>query len=263
MELVRGDDHLGGPDGSPQRTALIEGLRAEGFSEADIQFWLTHNLSVQAVLGYALSKGVEVKVLLWHSQEDFSHYQPLETRQELEAVGVHCILDDSARGLIHHPVESLHQKTAIIDGTHAFVGGVDLLIEKQGDYDRWDTPMHAFNTPLRRNEQQKTPHPWYDVHSLIEGRAAGDVELNFRQRWNDVVARQHLDTSLTIAELLNRKFRVNVISAGTIDTVWFRSAGPHGRSTHNDLSRVSQQSVVFDGMRDHCRVPSFILEFDA
>ncbi|WP_420795875.1 hypothetical protein [Ktedonobacter racemifer] len=39
-----------------------------------------------------------------------------------------------------------------MDGTHAFVGGVDLLIEKQGDYDRWDTPMHAFNTPLRRNE---------------------------------------------------------------------------------------------------------------
>lgn len=57
-----------------------------------------------------------------------------------------------ARGLVHHPVESLHQKTAVIDGTHAFVGGVDLLIEKQGDYDRWDTPMHAFNTPLRRNE---------------------------------------------------------------------------------------------------------------
>lgn len=200
MELVRGDDHLGGPEGSPQRAVLIEGLRAEGFSEADVQFWLTHDLSVQAVLGYVLSKGVEVKVLLWHSQEAFSHYQPLETKQELEAVGVHCVLDDSARGLIHHPVESLHQKTAIIDGTHAFVGGVDLLIEKEGDYDRWDTPTHAFSTPLRRNDQQKTPHPWHDVHSLIEGSAAGDVELNFRQRWNDVIARQHLDVSLTIPE---------------------------------------------------------------
>ncbi|GHO70541.1 phospholipase [Ktedonobacter sp. SOSP1-52] len=216
MELVRGDDYLGGPDGSPQRAALIEGLRVEGFSEADIQFWLTHNLSVQAVLGYARSKGVEVKVLLWHSQEAFSHYQPLETKQELEAVGVHCILDDSARGLVHHPVESLHQKTAVIDGTHAFVGGVDLLIEKQGDYDRWDTPMHAFNTPLRLNEQQKTPHPWHDVHSLIEGCAAGDVEFNFRQRWNDVVARQRLDTSFTIPE---RPLPLPVQGAQTVQVV--------------------------------------------
>ncbi|WP_244422529.1 hypothetical protein [Ktedonobacter racemifer] len=113
MELVRGDDYLGGPDGSPQRTALIEGLRVEGFSEAYIQFWLTHNLSVQAVLGYARSKGVEIKVLLWHSQKAFSHYQPLETKQELEAVGVHCILDDSAR-----PGSPSRRVAASEDGGH-------------------------------------------------------------------------------------------------------------------------------------------------
>jgi phosphatidylserine/phosphatidylglycerophosphate/cardiolipin synthase-like enzyme len=200
MELIRGTDHRAGPDGSPEQAALLEGLRADGLSDADIEFWCTHDLSVQAVLGYAVQKGVEVKVLLWKSPEEFSHYRPHEARQQLEAIGVTCLLDDSARGLIHHPVESLHQKTSIIDGTYAFVGGVDPLIEKEGDYDRWDTCSHPFTTPLRRDSMQHTPHPWHDAHALIEGLAAGDVELNFRQRWNDVVTRHHMDKNLLVPE---------------------------------------------------------------
>src|SRR5579883_2797383 len=74
MELIRGSDHRAGPDGSPEQEALINGLRAEGFSEADIEFWCTHDLSVQAVLGYAVHKGEEVKELLCDSPEEFSHY---------------------------------------------------------------------------------------------------------------------------------------------------------------------------------------------
>ncbi len=60
MELVRGTDHRAGPDGSSEQEALIARLRAEGLEEADIDFWCTHDLSVEAVLGYAVSKGVEV-----------------------------------------------------------------------------------------------------------------------------------------------------------------------------------------------------------
>lgn len=191
MELIRGQDHRAGPDGSPEQGTLLAELRAEGFTEADIEFWRTHDLSVQAVLGYAVSKGVEVKVLLWKCAAPFSHYNPQEAYEQLTAVGVTCILDDSARGIIHHPVESLHQKISIVDGTHAFVGGVDPLIEKEGEFDRWDTPTHYFSTPLRHTSQNTTPHPWHDAHSLIEGPAAGDVEHNFRQRWNDVVERHH------------------------------------------------------------------------
>ena len=200
IELIRGTDHRAGPDGSPEQEALIEELRAEGLAEAAIEFWRTHALSLEAVLGYAVSKGVEVKVLLWDSPEFFSHYQPEEARDQLTRVGVTCLLDDSARGLIHHPVESLHQKISIVDGTHAFVGGVDPLIERGGEFDRWDTYAHPFSTPLRRTHEQTSPHPWHDAHSIIEGPAAGDVELNFRQRWNDVVQRHLLDKDLFVAE---------------------------------------------------------------
>jgi len=138
MELVRGPDHRAGPDGSPEQEALVAGLRAEGLQEADIAFWRTHDLSVQAVLGYAVSRGVEVKVLIWDTIDisGLAHYNPKEAREQLAQVGVTCILDDSARGIVHHPVESLHQKISIVDGTHAFVGGVDPLIELNGDYDR-------------------------------------------------------------------------------------------------------------------------------
>jgi phosphatidylserine/phosphatidylglycerophosphate/cardiolipin synthase-like enzyme len=202
MELVRGADHRAGPDGSPEQRALIAWLWAEGLQEADIAFWCTHDLTVQAVLGYVVRKGIEVKALIWDTIDvsGLAHSNPKEAHEQLAQIGVTCILDDSARGIIHHPVESLHQKISIVDGIHAFVGGVDLLIELNGDYDRWDMPSHPFSTPLRHNKNGTSPHPWHDAHSLIEGPAAGDVELNFRQRWNDVVQRKRLDASLLIPE---------------------------------------------------------------
>ena len=204
MEIVRGKDHRPGPDGSPEEEALLAWLRAEGLQEADIEFWRTHDLSVQAVLGYAVSKGVEVKALLWDCLEIpvvvAAHYSPKTAHEQLTQVGVTVILDDSARGLLHHPAESLHQKISIVDGTHAFVGGVDLLIELNGDYDRWDMPTHPFASPLRRTSEKTSPHPWHDTHAIVEGPAAGDLERNFRERWNDVVQRHHGDNSLLVPE---------------------------------------------------------------
>ena len=198
MELVRGTDQRAGPDGSPEQEALLAELRAEGLQEPEIDFWCTHDLTVQAVLGYMVSKGVEVNVLIWACSEMFSHYDPKGAHEQLTQVGVSCILDDSAHGILHHPIESLHQKIAIVDGTHAFVGGIDMLIELNGDYDRWDTHFHHYSSPLRSNEEDRTPHNWHDAHAIIEGPAVGDVERNFRQRWNDVVQRHEWDNQLLV-----------------------------------------------------------------
>jgi phosphatidylserine/phosphatidylglycerophosphate/cardiolipin synthase-like enzyme len=200
MKLVRGKDQRAGPDGSPEQEALVAELRAEGLREAEIDFWCSHDLSAQTVLGYMVNKGIEVKALIWECSNFFSHYNPKAAYQELLDVGVTCILDDSSRGILHHPIESLHQKIAVVDGTHAFVGGIDPLIELNGDFDRWDMPVHLYSSPLRRNMQDHTPHPWHDAHAIIEGPAAGDVEHNFRQRWNDVLQRRHLDNRLLIPE---------------------------------------------------------------
>ena len=64
MEIVRGKDQRAGADGSPEQQALLAELRAAGLEEVDIDFWCTHSLSLQTVLGHAVSKGVDVKVLL-------------------------------------------------------------------------------------------------------------------------------------------------------------------------------------------------------
>ena len=200
MELVRGTDQRAGPDGSPQQEALLAELREEGLKAPEIDFWCSHALTAQAVLGYVVSKGVEVKVLIWSSNERFSHCDPQAAQDQLTQVGVTCILDDSSHGILHHPIESLHQKMVVVDGTHAFVGGIDMLIELNGDYDRWDTHSHHHSSPLRRNEEERTPHNWHDAHAIIEGPAVGDVERNFRQRWNDLVMRHEWDYRLLVPD---------------------------------------------------------------
>ncbi|GCE19901.1 phospholipase D-like domain-containing protein [Dictyobacter kobayashii] len=198
--LVRGEDILPEQPEDQVRTAYIEDLREQGLQDADIEFWLTHKLSVKEVLVYAQSKGVEVKVLLWKAKKAFAVYDPEGARDKLTEAGITCLLDDSAEGILHHQIESLHQKVTVVDHEIAFVGGLDPLIEKEDDFDRWDTSEHVFDTPLRRTTSGKTPHGWHDTHAKIEGLAAGDVELNFRQRWNDLVARHHMDTQLHIPE---------------------------------------------------------------
>ncbi|HEX3643873.1 MAG TPA: hypothetical protein VHV10_21490, partial [Ktedonobacteraceae bacterium] len=154
IELVRGLDHHAGPDESTEQENFLAELRAEGFSEQDITFWHSSTLSLQAVLSYAVSKGVEVKVLLWDGPP-FSHHHPKEIHQQLTAAGITCLLDDSSRGILHHPVDSLHQKISIIDGTYAFVGGVDPLIEHEGEFDRWDTPSHLSRVGISKREQAR------------------------------------------------------------------------------------------------------------
>ena len=200
MELVRGTDQRAGPDGSPEQEALRAELREEGLDEAEIDFWCSHALTVQAVLGYMASKGVEIKVLIWASNERFSHCDPQAAQEQLTQVGVTCLLDDSSHGILHHPIESLHQKMVVMDGTYAFVGGIDMLIELNGDYDRWDTHSHHHSSPLRRNEDERTPHNWHDAHAIIEGPAVADVEQNFRQRWNDLVMRHEWDYRLLVPD---------------------------------------------------------------
>lgn len=199
MLMVRGSDHRAGLDDSPEQNALVAELQAAGLSTEDIQFWCNQELTVQNVLGYAVQKGVDVKVLLWACPEAFSHYSPKTAHEKLTAVGVNCLLDGSANRL-PHPSESLHQKISIVDNQFAFVGGIDPLIELNGDFDRWDTPWHDLVSRLRSNPKDSDPHSWHDAHTMVEGTAAQDVEFNFYQRWNETVNRHKLPEQQLVPE---------------------------------------------------------------
>ncbi|GCE27385.1 phospholipase [Dictyobacter alpinus] len=196
--LVRGTALLVEQENEDLRAEYCAYLRSQGLQEADIQFWLTHRLSVKEVLGYAVSKGVTVKVLLWKANPAFAVYDSHAAVEKLKEYDVAALEDDSSLGVLHHQIESLHQKVTVVDHGIAFVGGLDPLIEKSDDFDRWDTNQHVFDTPLRHTDSGKTPHGWHDTHAKIEGAAAADVELNFRQRWNYVVSRHQLGEQLLV-----------------------------------------------------------------
>lgn len=202
--LVRGKHKCAGSEGTLEQDELLAWLRAKGLAEGELHFWRDcHELSITSVLSRVVKKGVDVRVLLWdtYTLPFQPNPVPKKVQEILEAIGIRCLLDDSHLGLLNHPLEAHHQKTAIIDERLAFVGGLDLMMENSGDYDRWDTKGHPFHSPLRLGKDGKMPHSWHDVHVMFEGPAVADVGLNFRQRWNAVVELHEMHSSLILPEV--------------------------------------------------------------
>jgi len=88
----------------------------------------------------------------------------------------------------------------VVDSRLAFVGGIDMMVENDGDFDRWYTKGHPYHTQLRVGKDGKIPHSWHDVHVLFGGPAVEDVERNFQQRWNTLVELHQQDSSLLLPE---------------------------------------------------------------
>jgi phosphatidylserine/phosphatidylglycerophosphate/cardiolipin synthase-like enzyme len=191
MLMVRGSDVRMGPDGSPEQEKFLAGLREEGLSDEALALWTDGRLRVSEVLGFAARQGVKVGVLLWDAPSIAMRItnNPGEQRKALEEVGVDCVLDASSRKL-PHLLEALHQKCAVVDGKIAFVGGVDLTLQADGDYDRWDTHAHPPETRERGSAWQVSMHPWHDAHIRIQGPAVTDIQRNIVQRWTDVIQRE-------------------------------------------------------------------------
>lgn len=118
-----------------------------------------------------VAQRVPVRILLWGGARALLHPTRADARQVAErfnALGepnLLCRLDNTARFSHCH-----HQKTVVVDGQLAYVGGMDLTTY-QGY--RLDVPGHA----LRAGPN------WHDMEVKIEGEAVADVEHNFRQRW--------------------------------------------------------------------------------
>jgi phosphatidylserine/phosphatidylglycerophosphate/cardiolipin synthase-like enzyme len=188
LHMVRGRDQRAGKDGTPEQYALIERLRAAGLDREAIGLWESGGLRVVDVLGFAARRGVQVRVLLWgpFNPGGFVHMVGDTGQQQrlFREHGVDCRLDKSNRSPLH-VAQALHQKCAVVDGHIAFLGGVDLAVEYTGDFDRWDTPSHPFESKIRSTDLGASPHPWHDAHLILTGAPAADVEHNIRQRWDE------------------------------------------------------------------------------
>jgi phosphatidylserine/phosphatidylglycerophosphate/cardiolipin synthase-like enzyme len=131
-----------------------------------------------------MAEKVDVRVLLWSGSLVF---QP---RSVVARRGLKHMREANPRlnGRVDKHVRFSHchhQKTIVVDGTIAFVGGLDMT---DFDIDRWDTSDHPVRDGLN----------WHDLCLRLEGDAASDVGRNFVQRWNAVTGE---NISLPAAEI--------------------------------------------------------------
>ncbi len=124
-----------------------------------------------------VAERVPVRLLLW-AGPPIPAFQPTrrmvsQARAEfIRDSRVQCALDNRERTLHCH-----HEKIVIIDGTVAFVGGIDFTA-LQGD--RHDEPVHPPRGPLG----------WHDAAVRLQGPAVADVADHFGQRWGEVTGDQ-------------------------------------------------------------------------
>ncbi|MBJ6125944.1 phospholipase [Microvirga sp. BT325] len=78
----------------------------------------------------------------------------------------------------HHPLYAAHhQKLVCIDDAMAFVGGMDLTVE------RWDSPGHACDDRLRLKDDGGIYEPVHDIQMAVDGEAARSVAEIVHTRW--------------------------------------------------------------------------------
>ena len=174
---------------------LVDGTEALAAMEAAIRAARTsvHIAGWHASPDFALTRGpgalplrdlladvarrVPVRVLLW-AGPPLPLFQPTRTavhRARDEFVRdsrVQCALDRRERTMHCH-----HEKIVVIDGTTAFVGGIDLTA-LQGD--RHDASAHPPRTSLG----------WHDAAVHLQGPAVLDVAVHFTRRWHEVTGEQ-------------------------------------------------------------------------
>ncbi|GKS58054.1 phospholipase [Nitrospira sp.] len=77
-----------------------------------------------------------------------------------------------------------HEKLVVIDDTVAFIGGMDLT------KNRWDTPEHAVDNPLRVDPGGARYAPFHDVHAVVAGDVARSLGDLARSKWEAVTGRR-------------------------------------------------------------------------
>ena len=128
---------------------------------------------VIGVLLAELAERIDVRVLVW-AGAPVPVFHP--TRAEVAEA-----LRDLTRGTRiqahgdprEHPFHCHHEKTVVIDGRLAFVGGIDLT-DSAGD--RFDV----------RGHQARRRLGWHDVATRLRGPAVADVADHFRMRWHEL-----------------------------------------------------------------------------
>jgi phosphatidylserine/phosphatidylglycerophosphate/cardiolipin synthase-like enzyme len=129
------------------------------------------------VLLAEMAEMVDVRVLVWSGAPvPLFHPTRSEVAETLENLTRNTRIQ--AKGdPKEHPFHCHHEKTIVIDGKVAFVGGIDLT-DAAGD--RFDTQQH----------RPRRAFGWHDVSTRLRGPAVADVNDHFRTRWRELTGEQ-------------------------------------------------------------------------
>ena len=129
------------------------------------------------VLLAEMAERVDVRVLVWSgSPVPLFHPTRSEVAETLANLTKHTRIQAHGDPK-EHPLHCHHEKTIVIDGKQAFVGGIDLT-DSAGD--RYDLQAH----PARR------AIGWHDVGTRLRGPAVADVNDHFRTRWRELTGEE-------------------------------------------------------------------------
>jgi len=129
------------------------------------------------VLLAELAERVDVRVLVW-SGAPIPAFHP--TRKEVSA-GIRNLTRDTRirceADPREHPFHCHHEKTIVVDGEVAFVGGIDLTSDAG---DRFDSSAHEARRKLG----------WHDVTTKLRGPVVADVNDHFSLRWKELTGEE-------------------------------------------------------------------------
>ncbi|MBV9465701.1 MAG: hypothetical protein JO206_01775 [Solirubrobacterales bacterium] len=167
---------------------------------------------VLGVLLAELAQRIEVRVLVWAGAPiGLFHPTRAEVRDAIRELtrgtGIRCVPDPR-----EHLFHCHHEKTIVVDGELAFVGGIDLT-DSAGD--RFDSQRH----PARRRLG------WHDVAVRLRGPAVVDVDRHFRLRWNELTG-----------ERLGGPTAPDPVGAQTVQVVRTVAEGMYGAIPQGDFS---------------------------
>ncbi|MFI5313856.1 MAG: phosphatidylserine/phosphatidylglycerophosphate/cardiolipin synthase family protein, partial [Candidatus Dormibacteria bacterium] len=168
------DVHIDGTSALPAMVAAVRSARSfvhvAGWTvNPDFAMQRTPEVTLRELLSEAANR-VDVRVLVWAGAPvPVMHPTRAESKQLID----HLVRGTRIHGAVdkrNRPMHCHHEKLIIIDGTLAFVGGIDLT-DWSGD--RLDGPPHAKATQLG----------WHDAAASLMGPAVADVAAHFAMRW--------------------------------------------------------------------------------
>jgi phosphatidylserine/phosphatidylglycerophosphate/cardiolipin synthase-like enzyme len=135
-------------------------------------------------------RGTDVRGLLWRSHSDRLAFSAKDNRRfavEVTEAGGEVLLDERVRrGGSHHQKLVVIRHPSSPERDVAFVGGIDL------SHGRGDDSRHQGDPQAIKLDQRYGPRPpWHDAQLEVRGPAVTDLDVTFRERWEDPTPLNH------------------------------------------------------------------------